>query len=203
VIRAAGLILGLAAAIPAEPEFEPWFAERGIAVSRARVGSQPPWIRAVAEVPAPAERVYALVENYGGYPELFAPIVRKATVLETRGAAVRLHLVWPYPFPFRNRDAVVRYEGERRPDGTFLLSWRDDARKGDPAEGVRIARVAGETRIESVSPDRCRVTYVFLGDLGGSFPRAFEEKAWKHEPLGYVLALLRALDLPLPPREEK
>lgn len=193
---AAALLLRLAA--PPDPDFTPWFVEREVAVARARDGSRTPWIRAVAEIPAPAGRIVELVEDYGAYRELFAPLVKRASILESRGPTVRLHLVWPYPFPFRNRDAIVRYEGERLDDGAFRLFWRDDARPGDPAEGVRIARVAGETRIEPLAPDRCRVTYTFLGDLGGSFPRAFEEKAWRHEPVGYVLALRRALGLPIP-----
>lgn len=191
MIRAAGLVLLLA--VPADLEFQPWFAERGIEVSRTAPKARTPWIRAVAELQASAERVFAFLEGYAGYADLFAPLVRKAAILEARGPSVRLHLVWPYPFPFRNRDAIVRYEGERLPDGTFRVSWRDDAREADPSEGVRIARVEGETRIEPLGADRCRVTYTFLGDLGGTFPRAFAERAWKGEPVGYVLALRRAL----------
>lgn len=196
MIRAAALLL--AVAVPVDLEFRPWFVDREISLARTRSGSQTPWIRAVAQIPAPAERVFALIENYAGYRELFAPLIQKATILEARDSNVRLHLVWPYPFPFRKRDAIVRYEAERLSDGSFRLSWHDDSREGDPAEGVRIARVAGETRIQPMSVDRCRVTYIFLGDLGGSFPSAFEESAWKHEPIGYVLALRRALGLPIP-----
>ncbi len=195
MIRSAVLLF---LAIPSDLDFRPWFVERGVEVSRTPSEPGTPWVRAVAEIPAPAGRVFALVENYPSYRDLFAPLIRKAVILESRGPAVRLHLVWPYPFPFRNRDAIVRYEAERLPDGVFRLSWKDDALPGDPAEGVRIPRVAGATLLEPLSGDRCRVTYTFLGDLGGSFPRAFEEKAWKHEPLGYVLALRRALGLPIP-----
>ncbi len=191
-------MIGVAAlllfAVPEELRFEPWVVEDQVAVSVARSGSETPWIRGVAEIGAPAERVFALLCDYGGYAALFAPVVRKSAVIERLGDNARLHLVWHYPFPFRNRDAIVRYETRRLEDGVFLVSWKDDARKGDPAEGVRIRRVAGETWIEPLSPERCRVTYTFLGDLGGSFPKAGEEKAWKREPVTYVLALRRRLE---------
>ena len=136
--------------------------------------------------------------DYAAYRKFFDPAVERATVLESEGLEARLHFVWKYPFPFRDRDGIVAYRGERLADGMFLLSWRDAVRPGDPASGVRIARISGETRIEPLSPDRCRVTYTYLGDLGGRFPKSLEEKAWRHEPLGYVLAIRRALGLAIP-----
>jgi len=170
VIRA----LFLALAGLAELSFEPWFVERSVAVEIARLPGQAPWIRATGELPAPAD------------------------VLEADGANTRIHFVWPYPFPFRRRDAVVAYRSERLPGGAYLVSWQDAARLGDPKEGIRIPRVAGETRIEPLDAGRCRVTYAYLGDLGGKFPRAAAEKAWRHEPLGYFYALRRRLGLPIP-----
>jgi hypothetical protein len=186
-------------AIP-ESGFEPWFVEREVAVSRTRVAGETPWIRAVAELPASAEAVHAAVTDWARYRDFFDPVVSKAAVLDSEGGLVRIHFVWPYPFPFRRRDAIVAYRSERVPGGGFLVSWRDAARVSDPSEGVRIPRVAGETRIESLEEGRCRVTYTYLGDLGGSFPRAFEEKAWRHEPLGYMYAVRRRLGLAIPPK---
>ena len=190
------------ASIPADLRFAPWFQERGIAVEIARMPEGAPWIRAVAELPAGAGRVFDAVTDYAGYRRFFDLAVERAAVLESASLEARLHFVWKYPFPFRNRDGVVAYRGERLPGGAFLLSWRDAARPGDPAAGVRIERIAGETRIEPLAADRCRVTYTYLGDLGGRFPRSLEEKAWRHEPLGYVLAIRRALGLPMPPKEK-
>ena len=181
----------------AEPEglkFAPWVVEDRVAVSIARSESAAPWVRGVAEIDASAERVFALLEDYGGHATLFAPDVRKSAVIEAFEGGARVHMVWRYPFPFRNRDAIVRYESARLPENVFRQTWKDDARAGDPAEGVRIRRVAGQTRIEPLSARKCRVTYTFLGDLGGSFPKTGEERAWKREPVTYVLALRRRLE---------
>jgi hypothetical protein len=199
------LAAALATDLVAIPDagFEPWFVEREVAVSRTRAAGEIPWIRAVAELAVPADAVYAAVTDYARYREFFDPAVSRADVLETSGNSgdgARIHFVWPYPFPFRRRDAIVEYRGERRESGALVVTWRDAARAGDPGEGVRIVRVAGETRIEPLGAGRCRATYTYLGDLGGTFPRAFEEKAWRHEPLGYFYALRRRLGLAIPPK---
>jgi hypothetical protein len=45
-----------------------------------------------------------------------------------------------------------------------------------------------------VGSSRCRVVYTYLGDLGGSFPKSAQERAWKEEPVQYIRALRKALD---------
>jgi hypothetical protein len=59
-------------------------------------------------------------------------------------------------------------------------------------------RVLGETRVEPLGPSRCRVTYTYLGDLGGKFPAWAQEKAWKEEPVQYMRAIRRRLEIPDP-----
>ena len=189
-------LLALASPVPSDLPFVAWFASRGVVIEIARRDSGFPWIRAAAELPAPAHAVAGVVTDFARYREVFSPALRAARLLpgDSTGA-VRLHLVWPYPFPYRNRDAIVAYSVERGPEGAVTVSWRSDIRPGDPREGVRIDQVAGETRVEPLSASSCRVTYVYLGDLGGKFPAWAQEKAWREEPVQYIRALRRALGL--------
>jgi hypothetical protein len=192
-------VLVLAALAGQDLVFEPWFAEDGVTVSIARAsGPEAPWIRGTAELDAGAAAVASIVADYASYAVLFAPDVAKARLLESGPEAARVHVVWRYPFPLRNRDAVLLYRDAPSADGrTRRVSWTSaPARDGDPREGVRIARVRGSTEIEALAEDRCRVTYTYLGDLGGRFPRAAEQAAWRREPVAYIQALRRALGRP-------
>ncbi|MEO8430874.1 MAG: SRPBCC family protein [Acidobacteriota bacterium] len=198
---AAGLLLavapGFAVPVPEDGAFSRWFTARGVQIEIARSPSSPPWIRGRGTIPASAARVAAALSDFSRYRELFAPAVKKADVLGgAAGGAARIHFVWPYPFPFSNRDAIVRYESVEEPGGVFRIHWTADARPGDPKEGTRIERVEGETRIEPAGTDACRVSYVYLGDLGGKFPASAQEKAWREEPVQYFRAIRRRLGLP-------
>lgn len=197
---AAAFLFCLSAA-PADSAFTPWFTSRGVAVEIARQQAGPPWIRGRGEIPAPAVAVARVLSDFGHYRELFLPAVKKADVLEADPSFARLHFVWPYPFPFSNRDAVVRYESVAREAGGCRIAWKTDSRPKDPAEGVRIERVEGETSIEPAGPDACRVVYTYFGDLGGKFPAFASEKAWREEPVQYFRAIRRRLGLPDLPKE--
>jgi carbon monoxide dehydrogenase subunit G len=184
---------------PADPAFAPWFESRGVAVEIARSPSGPPWVRGRGEIPAPASKVAAALSDFGRYRDLFTPGVKKVDVLESKSGTARLHLVWPYPFPYSNRDAVVRYEATEEA-GVFRIRWQADPRPGAPKEGTRIERVEGETLIEPAGPGASRVTYTYFGDLGGKFPAWAQEKAWREEPVQYFRAIRRRLALPEPPK---
>lgn len=194
-------LVALLGAVPAGLPFVPWFTSRGVEVEIARSTSGPPWLRGRGEIPAPAAKVAAALSDFAHYRDLFAPAVKKAVVLEHGKNSARLHFLWPYPFPYTNRDAVVRYEMAELEGGAFRLSWQSDAKPGGPKEGTRIERVIGETRIEPSGPEACRVTYAYLGDLGGKFPAWAQEKAWREEPVQYFRAIRRALGLPDLPKE--
>jgi len=175
--------------------FRPWFTSHGVEVEIARPAqTMAPWLRGTAELSVAAGKVEDVLTDYSRYREIFAPAIKKAEVLEAGEASARIHFVWPYPFPLRNRDAVVLYRSEKR-DGRFVLSWKSAAAPGDPREGIRIQNVAGETVVQALGPERCRVTYTYLGELGGKFPSWAEEKAWREEPVQYIRAIQRALKL--------
>ncbi|MGD9764501.1 MAG: hypothetical protein AB7V27_12355 [Candidatus Binatia bacterium] len=196
---AALLSRALAEAPPASA-FSPWFSERDVEVRIARATDGWPWIQAVGIVEEAADTLAARLTDWAAYPALFKPALRHVAVLEQRPGHARLHMVWRVPFPFRDRDGIVRYRAARKPHGTWHIDWRDDVRPGDPATGVRIAAIEGSTVIEPITVARSRVTYRYLGDLGGDFGTHLNERAWRAESLHYFKSLRTAA--PAEPRPE-
>ena len=197
VAAAAAMLLSTLAPVPRDLPFVFWFASRGVDVEIARPPSGPPWLRSRGELPVAASRVAAVLSDFAHYRELFSPAVRKADIVERDRASARIHFVWPYPFPYANRDAVVCYDMEEIEGGAggYRLSWKSEGKPGDPTEGIRIERVSGETRIEPAGADACRMTYTYLGDLGAKFPAGAQEKAWREESVQYFRAIRRSLGL--------
>lgn len=171
--------------MPPQAAFSPWCTKEGVTVSIARRADQLPWIRGEGLIHTSAEKVFLLLSRFEEYGQLFHPAMKSATVLDRASNSARLHILWTYPFPLRDRDAIVRYQARREGNGAFLIWWESDARPGDPHTGVRIEQVAGQTEVLPLDSLHCRLIYTCLGDLGGHFGKRIEEKAWRAEPIGY------------------
>ena len=187
--------LMLFAAPPADDAFKSWFDEKSVAVSKAKEdGKTFPWIRGTAELDATPADVTAILADFPTYKKTFDPVLLSVKVLGTEGSTTRLHLQWPYPWPLSDRDAIVAYTLEKDADGTVRLTWKADAKKGDPKTiGVRIAAVEGSTIVAPLEGGRSRVTYTYYGDVGGDFGEKASEKAWRGQPVHYVESLRDAL----------
>ncbi len=193
--RAFGLTFFLVVSFArADSAFEFLSREEGVTVEVNRGGDRPvPQVRATSELAASTDRIAQVLTQFSRYGEIFSECWAKADVLEASPKSARLHVVWRYPFFFRNRDSINRYEFKQVANGTYLLTWREDAKPGDPEEGVRLQYVEGKVELRPISAKKSLVTYTFLGDLGGDFSNGVREAAWKRQPLHYFQALAKEL----------
>ncbi len=190
------LLASSVAATPPETSFVPWFEQDGVKVEMARTREETPWIRASAEIAAPVAEVEAIVTDFEHYSEIFHPMFKKIEVLEHSKDRARVHAVWPFPWPLRDRDGVFEYTTSDSAGGATTLQWTNGARPGDPSAGVRISGIAGTLRLTPTAPNRCRVVYTYYGDLGGSFGESRNQKAWRGQPILYFAAIRRRSEKP-------
>ena len=191
------LLAGPAYELPANDEFNKWVEKHDVTVYRAETGdADRPWIRATYELPVSASTLEDYICDFDRYEEMFSPAVKKIEVLENgERCHARLHVVYKFPFPFKNRDGIIKYSVERRSDEHFILHWASAHTKGDPSEGIRIEHILGATHITKLPDGTSEMTYEYLGDLGGTFPDWFKEAAWKGEPPHFFAALREGMGL--------
>jgi hypothetical protein len=101
------------------------------------------------------------------------------------------------PWPLSDRDYTVRYTWESGAD-RFVLEARSTTEAGPaPVPGVvRLDAVHSIWEVQTLASERCRVSYTYNGDLGGTVPRFVQEAGWKREARdlfqGLVAAIRRA-----------
>ncbi|HVO30831.1 MAG TPA: hypothetical protein VMV18_08845 [bacterium] len=182
--------------IPDDAEFHAGETVSGVAFERATPeGLAHPFVRGTETVDAPCAQVRDVLTSFDRYAALFSGVVRTATVLAKTDSSARVHFVYAFPWPLRDRDAIVGYSVSAAGAGGFTLEWHDDARAGDPAKGVRITHVEGRTRM---APDgaSCRVAYTYYGELGIDLGKSFAEKEYREEPIAYFEAIRKGLRTP-------
>jgi hypothetical protein len=189
------LLLLLALTIPDTGAFKPLAQDNHVAVAIVRNGDQPPWVEATHELPVAAEKIYDLLADFDSYANVFAGSVKTARILDRKPDSARIHIVWPLPWPMKNRDAVVSYEAKKEA-GLYRIDWVQNAQKGDPEEGLRIEHVMGRTVIEAKDATSSLVRYTYYGDLGGDLPDFIKEASYKEEPVVYFNAIRKKLALP-------
>ena len=188
------VLLALALTFPDASAFKSLSSTEQIDISIARSG-EVPWVLATHTLSVAPEKVFELLSNFGNYQKVFAGSVKSVAILSTSKEATRLHVVWPLPFPMRNRDAVIKYSGSKTATG-YLIDWLHDDAKGDPSEGLRIEKVAGKTEITTgKTPGTTLVTYTYFADLGGSLPEFIKEASYIEEPIVYFNSIRKYFGL--------
>ena len=178
---------------PESLQFSQLFSEDGVTTEIARPETGEPWVRAAATIDAPPQVVCSLLSRFSDYAELFSENIDSVRVLDAKGSAQRLHIVWGLPFPFRDRDAVVRYSIKQR-EKWCVIHWGDAAQNGDPAaEGIRIEHVEGRTEVEEGTNRGSKIVYFYYADLGGNLYSWAKESAYAGEPVAYFEAIRKAL----------
>jgi hypothetical protein len=187
---------------PTPPEgliFSPLSSEDEVSTEIARPEVGAPWVRAVAVIDAPPDTVCTILSRFSDYAKVFADNIDSVQVLDAEGPSQRLHIVWGLPFPFRDRDAVVRYSIEKNERGC-VVRWRDAAQPGDPKpSGIRIQQVEGSTVVDASSNGLAKVVYFYYAELGGDLYSWAKESAFRGEPVAYVEAIRKAVKQPTLP----
>ena len=133
------------------------------------------WCRASSIISASIEKVKKIIEDKENYPKVFKRI-EKTTVLSDE----IVHIILDMPFPFYGRDYIVRYtQLQEKNDIVYRFISVEDSGIPVHEDYVRLIHAAGEWRLHSLSDGKTEVTYIWNGELLGTFPDWALTRAWK------------------------
>ena len=129
-------------------------------------------VRATAELPFPAARIFPLVCDFTNYGSLVSG-VQEARVLS--GAAPADYEIYMRYAPrfvvVAARDVVVHVQGQSTPDGSSRCHWTDLEERLSRTKGVvRMPLLRGSWTIEPLDAMRSRVVYQVAVNPGGRLP---------------------------------
>ncbi len=179
-------LLFAATAVAIPPDLGDWqeLSDGSVKVAHT-TGRGLPWARAQADLPGTMVQLVDLLKNFRGYPDFMERISETRIYEEDI-----VHLILDMPFPLASRDYVVQYTRSQQGDTVVFDFVAVDHPKATDIEGsVRLPRAEGQWRIEPLSAETTRVTYIWNGELLGDFPDWALTKAWVtqgQEVLGWL-----------------
>ena len=166
----------------------------GVAIyTRPRPGSGLKQFKAIGEIAAPTRTVRDVVADVDAYPRFMPFIVEARLVKREKNSFLTYQRLSP---PFcSERDYTIRMiESSRTSNAGLTYSYRwEQANAFGPAEKPRIVRVKnceGTWLLETLSPNKTRVTYFINTDNGGGIP-AFIANTGSRIAIGKMFAGIR------------
>lgn len=129
-------------------------------------------VRATAELPFPAARVFPLVCDFTQYKSLVSGVEETRMLLGTAPSDYEIYLHYaPRFLVVAARDVVLHVQSRSTPDGSSSCQWtelkdRELERKGI----VRMKLLRGSWTIEPLEEGRSRVVYQVAVNPGGRLP---------------------------------
>ena len=135
------------------------------------------------------ESIAIKIENKSNYPKIFKRI-SKVDLFENDV----IHITLDMPFPFSNRDYVVKYIQSIEEKAKIYQYYAVEKPKIDLQKNViRLTNAYGEWRLTQLTPNSTKVSYIWNGELLGSFPDWALTDAWKTQGVEVLNWLEEAL----------
>lgn len=162
--------------------------------TRARDVSDYDEFRAEMRVPQPPATVVAVLSDLNAWPEWIARI-RKVKRLRHEGDSNWVYVVYKLPYPFKERDTVLRSTLSREKSGVTVVRSVAVRQEPMPEQGVKRVHLYDLESVWRLTPLPDGGTKIELsgrGDPGGLMPSLFFNYNLADEPL-QTLRLLRVM----------
>ena len=136
-----------------------------------------PWCKAKIILPYSINEILPVIEDVNNYYKMLDSVV-----YSTKDKNDIAHIRIDYPFPFTDREYIVKFEKIIEEDDIVYAFATNDALNQtlDP-NYIRLINAKGEWRLSPTNQNITEVSYLWNGELLGDFPSWALSKAWvKH-----------------------
>ena len=192
----AGTPLWAAGTVPLELRPDAWTriaSEGGIVVEQQSIaGSRQAAYRAMAILKAPIEQILEVLSDRATAADWIPDLARQELVVETSAFERGTRSVYAVPFPFADRELVLRDRLRLDPGRGDLVAEAvsvDHPRVPVAAGRVRARMRCSQTRLRPLAANRTAIEFVMLVDPGGRIPSALAAWGLRRAPGKFVKAL--------------
>ncbi len=127
--------------------------------------------KAVTIVKTPIKNIEKLLDNTEELPEWMENVITAKTLKEINPQEKYVYFAIEFPWPFSDRDMVMKETKTLKSDGSILYATRSAYDYAPEKEDfVRMKIAQGRWEIFPVSATETKVVYQFYGDPAGSIP---------------------------------
>lgn len=133
-----------------------------------------PWCKAKIRLPYSIKDILPVIEDVNNYHKMLDSVV-----YSTKDKNDIAHIRIDYPFPFTNREYIVKFERIiDRNDIVYAFSTNDSLNETLDPDYIRLINAKGEWRMSPLNNNLTEVSYLWNGELLGDFPNWALSKAW-------------------------
>lgn len=181
---------------PVELSAERWTqitSENGIVVEQQPIqGSRQPAYRATAVLKAPIEQILEVLGDSATAAEWIPDLAYQELVAETSEFELVTRSVYAVPFPFADRELVLRSRLRLDPGRGELVAVAESIehpRAPMAAGNVRAQMRWSQTRLRPLAANRTAIEFVMLVDPCGQIPAVLAAWGLRQAPFKFVQAL--------------
>lgn len=145
-------------------------------------------LRVSGRITAPCADAEAVLRDIQSYDQWMPGVHVWRRIPDARGREIYYSRI-EFPFPFSDRDYVVRYDKRAGPQGVAITAQSVRAGPEPTASAVRMTDVFSQWTTERDDAPGCLVRYWERSAIGGMVPDWMVEKSFAEEAAGLLFAL--------------
>ena len=163
---------------------------------RDRAGSPYDEVYAATRLPASVRQVEAVLGDFQAMPE-WAPHLIAARLLRQQGNQAWIHVRYHLPYPFRQRDVVIRSRRSENEEG--VVNIHSEAVPGQvaaSANSIRLQHLQNTWRITPLPGEEVKIEFWATAEPGGLVPAVLFNYNLAEDSLQSLRQLRRMLQRP-------